>query len=150
MERERSASPQSQSKSSLLIEESGTFQLTNLALSSVGKLVVAALRHPEVEEAGGKALKVNSFEVTPNQVLAEYEKQTEAKWKVEYVPLKRLIEEEKKLWEEGHPKATVLTLRRIWSEGGTLYEKTDNGAIGLKTEDMESLEVILKRLLGGQ
>lgn len=114
----------------------------------MGKLVVAALQHPEASL--GKALKVNSFEVTPNQVLAEYEKQTGAKWKVNQIPLSKLIEEEKKLWEEGNAKATVLTLRRIWAEGGTLYEKTDNEAIGVKTGDTESLEVILKRILGGQ
>lgn len=115
------------------------------ALCSVGKLVVAALRHPEA--AAGKALKVDSFEVTPKQVLAEYEKQTGTKWKADYIPFAKLVEAEKKLWEEGNPKATVTTLRRIWSEGGTLYEKTDNEAIGLKAEDMDSLEVILKRLL---
>lgn len=115
---------------------------------SVGKLVVAALQHPEA--AVGKALKVHSFETTPNEVLAEYEKQTDAKWKANHIPLSKLIEEEKKLWEEGNAKATVLTLRRIWAEGGTLYEKTDNEAIGLKSEDTESLQVILKRILAGQ
>ena len=26
--------------------------------------------------------------------------------------------------------AAVFTLRRIWTEGGTLYEKRDNGLIG--------------------
>ena len=93
---------------------------------------------------------MNSFEVTPNQVLAEYERQTGSKWKANYIPLSDLIQEETRLWEEGNPKATVLTLRRIWSEGGTLYEKTDNEAIGVKREDLESLDVILKRLLQGQ
>lgn len=112
--------------------------------------MVAALQHPELEEAGGKALKVRSFEVTPNQVLAEYEKQTGAKWKVEYYPFDKIVEAEQKMWEEGEPAATVLTLRRIWTEGGTLYEKTDNEAIGLKTEDMDSLEDTLKKVLAGQ
>lgn len=121
---------------------------TDTPRNSVGKLVVAALQHPGA--AAGKALKVNSFEVTPNQVLAEYEKQTGAKWKANHITLDELRQEEKKRWEEGHAKATVLTLRRIWAEGGTLYEKTDNEAIGVKPGDTESLEVILKRILGGQ
>lgn len=95
----------------------------------------------------GKALKVHSFEVTPKQVLAEYEKQTGAEWKVSYVPLSKLIELEKKLWEEQNPKATVITLRRIWAEGGTLYDKIDNETLGFKREDLESLEIILERLL---
>lgn len=110
--------------------------------------MVAALQHPEA--AAGKALKVNSFEATPNQVLAEYEKQTGAKWTAHNITLDELRQEEKKRWEDGHAKATVLTLRRIWAEGGTLYEKTDNEAIGVKPEDTESLQVILKRILGAQ
>lgn len=106
---------------------------------------MAALQHPEASV--GKALKVNSFEVTSNQVLAEYEKQMGAKWKASYVPLSKVIEVENRLWEEQNPKATVLTLRRIWAEGGTLYDQMDNAALGLKQEDMESMEAVLKRLL---
>lgn len=98
----------------------------------------------------GKALKVNSFEVTSNQVLAEYEKQTGTKWKVSYVPLSKVAEYETKLWEQGHPKAVVLTLRRIWAEGGTLYEKTDNEAIGLKPGDTDTMPDVLKKLLAGK
>lgn len=106
---------------------------------------MAALQHPEASV--GKALKVNSFEVTPTQVLAEYEKQTGAKWKASYVSLSKIVELENRLWEEQNPKATVVTLRRIWAEGGTLYDKTDNAALGLEREDMESMEAVLGRLL---
>lgn len=115
---------------------------------SVGKLVVAAMHNPEA--AAGKALKVNSFEATPKQVLAEYEKQTGAKWKVSSTPLSKVIELENSLWEQANPRATTVTLRRIWAEGGTLYEKTDNESIGLKPEDMESLAVGVKRDLESQ
>ncbi|KAG8168925.1 hypothetical protein KVR01_001674 [Diaporthe batatas] len=133
-------------KEAWLVEADGRIGFTTMP--DVGKLVVAALQHPDA--AAGKALKVNSFEVTPNQVLAEYEKQTGAKWKVNHISLDQFRQEEKKRWEEGHAKATVLTLRRIWAEGGTLYDKTDNEAIGVKPGDTESLEAILKRVLGGQ
>lgn len=115
--------------------------------------MVAALRRPEAavdQAAVDKALKVHSFVVTPKQVLAEYEKQTEAAWKVEYIPLTKLKEEEKRLWDEGNPRATVITLRRIWTEGGTLYEKTDNEALEAESEHLETLEVVLKRVLQGQ
>lgn len=131
--------------------EDGEGKIGFTSMPDVGKFVVAALRHPETATTtageGGKALKVNSFEVTSNQVVAEYEKQTGAKWKVSYVPLSKVREQEETLWAEEHPKATVVTLRRIWAEGGTLYEKTDNESIGVKSEDTETIAEVLKRLL---
>lgn len=120
------------------------------SMPDVGKLVVAALQHPATATAGvgkDKALKVHSFEVTSNQVVAEYEKQTGAKWKVSYVPLDEVRKQEEKLWAEGDAKATVVTLRRIWAEGGTLYAKTDNESIGVKPEDTETVAEVLQRLL---
>lgn len=113
----------------------------------VGKFVVATLRHPE--QSYGKALKVQSFVVTPKQVVAEYEKQTGAKWTVSSTPLDDIRKLEAKLWEEGNPRATSVTLRRIWAEGGTLYEKNDNEVIGVKDGDADSLEVAVKRALAG-
>lgn len=115
--------------------------------NSVGKFVVATLRHPE--KSFGKALKVQSFVVTPNQVLAEYEKQTGGKWEVTKTPLGEIGALEAKLWAEGHPGATTPTLRRIWAEGGTLYEKNDNEAIGVKPEDLETLEQAVTHALSG-
>jgi hypothetical protein len=41
-----------------------------------------------------------------------------------------------------HPIAPIFTLRRIWGEGGTLYEKHDNGLID--AEDMETLSDAVK------
>lgn len=95
---------------------------------SVGKFVVHALTH--WEKARGRALKLNSFTTTPDEILAEFEKQTGEKWGVEYTPLDKLRELEKEAWEKGQPDATGLTLRRIWTEGGTLYERRDNEDIG--------------------
>lgn len=109
--------------------------------------MVATLRHPE--QSYGKALKVQSFVVTPKQVVAEYEKQTGAKWTVSSTPLDDIRKLEAKLWEEGNPRATSVTLRRIWAEGGTLYEKNDNEVIGVKDGDADSLEVAVKRALAG-
>ncbi len=106
--------------------------------------MVATLRHPE--ESFGKALKVQSFVVTPHEVLAEYEKQTGSKWKVTYTPLEELKELEAKQWAEGQPWATGATLRRIWAEGGTLYAKNDNELIDFKPE---SLETAVKRIIEG-
>ena len=109
---------------------------------------MAALRNPE--QSYGKALKVQSFVVTPNDVLAEYEKQTGSKWTVRHTPLNKLKEIEATAWEDGKPFATGATLRRIWAEGGTLYEKNDNELIGLKPGDMDSLETAVGRALNGK
>lgn len=106
---------------------------------SVGKGVVATLRHPEA--ALGRAVKIQSFAVSPREILAAFEKQTGGTpWTAEYTPLDRLREKEEQLWKDGNPLATLATLRRIWAEGGTLYEKTDNEAIGLVGQDLESLD----------
>jgi len=113
----------------------------------VGKFVVSTLHHPE--ESFGKALKVQSFVVTPNEVLAEYEKQTGSKFKVTNTPLDEIREFEAQVWKEGHPAAVSVTLRRIWAEGGTLYEKNDNELLGLKSGDLESLAEGVKRALAG-
>jgi len=103
----------------------------------VGKLVVAALLHPE--EARNRALRVNSFTTTPLEIVSEFEKQTGGqKWDVEFVSFEKGRELEKKAYEESNPWAVGFTLRRIWGEGGTLYEKRDNWRIG-KEEGLDSL-----------
>lgn len=115
-------------------------------MPDVGKFLVAALRHPEA--SFDKALKVQSFVVTPNQVLAEYEKQTGGdKWIVTHVPIAELEALEAKAWAEGSPTATGFTLRRIWAEGGTLYEKNDNELIGVGPNDTDSLATAVSRAL---
>lgn len=89
------------------------------------------LRNPSVSL--NRALHVNSFTTTPAQIQAEFERQVSAgtPWSdITRTSLPRLRELESQAWEAGKPYATVLTLRRIWAEGGTLYEQRDNGVIG--------------------
>jgi hypothetical protein len=79
---------------------------------------------------------VNSFTSTPEDILNEYEKQTGgAKWGVEYVPLDLLRTLEEEAWENGSPQATFFTLKRIWTEGGTLYDTRDNEKLGFTKPD---------------
>lgn len=82
-----------------------------------------------------KALKVNSFTTTTNQIVNEFEKQTGEKWSVSYISLDHFKHLERKAWDEGNPAATIYTLRRIWAQGGTLYEKTDNDLIAAPEPD---------------
>jgi hypothetical protein len=106
-----------------------------LTFDSVGKLTVKALLHPEASK--NRALKVNSFTTTGNEIVAEFEKQTGDKWDVSYTSIERLRELEKEAYAKGDPAATIFTLRRLWAEGGTIYEKRDNDLID--GNDMESL-----------
>jgi hypothetical protein len=77
------------------------------------------------------ALCVNSFTTTPDKIQAEFERQLGGQpWEVSRTSLARLREVEVAAWEAGKPFATGVTLRRIWTEGGTLYAKRANGLIG--------------------
>lgn len=113
--------------------------------SSVGTLVLYTLRHPAA--SFNRALRVNSFTATPAEIQAELERQTGGEpWAdVQYTSLPRLRELEQQAWAEGKPYATVFTLRRIWTEGGTLYEKRDNDVIG--DPKLTTLEEVVKEIV---
>ncbi|KAI1178549.1 hypothetical protein F4777DRAFT_575791 [Nemania sp. FL0916] len=115
------------------------------SMPDVGKLLVASLHHPD--ESYGKALKVQSFVTTPLEILDEFKKQTGDNWAVEHTSLQELRDLEKRMWDEGSPIATGPTLRRIWAEGRTLYDKTDNESLGLKPDDMEPLSQVVARFI---
>lgn len=68
-------------------------------------------------------------------------------WEVSYTSLERLRQLEGEAWAAGNPAATVVTLRRIWAEGGTLYEQRANGLIG--EPKTTSLEEVISRVVGG-
>ena len=116
---------------------SGDNKISLTTMRDVGKLVVAALKHPEASK--NRALKVNSFTATPNELVAEFEKQTGGEaWSVSRTSVDELKKLEEKAYESGDPGAGGLTLRRIWTEGGTLYDHRDNDAIGME-DGMDSL-----------
>lgn len=126
-------------KAVLLGTGEGEVSLTTMR--DVGVLLVASLRTPYAPSSTSspRVLKVNSFTTTPAAILAEFERQTGgAKWDVSYTSLEELRRLEKEALESGDPIATVYTLRRIWGEGGTLYEERDNGRVG--EPKMETLE----------
>jgi hypothetical protein len=109
-------------------------------------LLVAALRRPI--ESKDQALKVNSFTTTPNDILAEYERQLGVKFEVQYTPLEELKKLEQENWEKQGMAATGWVLRRIWTEGGTLYDVRDNEKIGFTTS--ETLETVVARVIKTQ
>ncbi len=123
----------------------GERRISLTTMRDVGKLVVAALKHPEA--AKNRALRVNSFTATPREIVAEFEKQTGGEsWDVSYTSLEKLKEMERQAHKEGNPRAGPLTLRRIWTEGGTLYEHRDNGAIGMENS-VDSLQSAVGRAI---
>ena len=118
----------------------GNEAISFTTMRDVGKLVVAALRTPCLDGQKERVLKVNSFTTTGKQALEAFEKAMGKKWDVSYTSLEELRTLEKKAWEEEWPVRTPLTLRRIWTEGGTLYEKRDNEKIDGGEEGLETLE----------
>jgi hypothetical protein len=115
-------------------------------MGSVGRLLVASLKHPEASR--NRALIVNSFTTTPADILAEFEKQTGSGWQVSYTSLDELKKLEKELWDASKPFAGGATLKRIWTEGGTLYAKIDNDAIG--PVQLDTLADIVKEIIKKQ
>ncbi|KIV93763.1 hypothetical protein PV10_04954 [Exophiala mesophila] len=123
-------------KEATLIED-GQLKISFTTMKDVGKLVVLALKHPDASK--NRALRVNSFTTCDKEILGEFEKQTGGQaWKVTYTSLDKLKQLEQEAWNNGVPYATVFTLRRIWAEGGTLYEARDNHLIEAD-EGMETL-----------
>ena len=121
----------------LLGDPDGEINLTTMR--DVGKLVVAALCHPA--EARNRALLCNSFTTTPRAILKEFEKQTGGDaWEVSVTDLETLKKLEKDAWAKKDARAVPLSLRRIWSDGGTLYgQKRHNAVIGMD-DGVDSLE----------
>ncbi|RDW79371.1 hypothetical protein BP6252_04009 [Coleophoma cylindrospora] len=111
-------------------------------MRDVGKLTVAVLKHPDVSSK--RALKVKSFVTTPDEILAEFQRQTqtEGKWNVSYSSLETLKQLEAEAWASKVPPATFYTLRRIWTEGATLYDQWDNDDI--QPEKLDTLEDAVK------
>lgn len=111
------------------MSERGKWPLANVY--SVGTLVLATLLK-STPETRNRPLCVNSFTTSPAEIQAEFERQTTGQaWSsVSNTSVARLRELEAEAWEAGNPAATVVTLRRIWTEGGTLYAQRANGLIG--------------------
>ncbi|KAJ4290907.1 hypothetical protein N0V90_010103 [Kalmusia sp. IMI 367209] len=120
-------------------KQTGDFENAG-SFDDVGVLLVAALKTPP--DASPRTLKVNSFTATPDEILKEFEKQTGQQWEAKYTLLEELKKFEDEAWKKGDPKATGYTLRRIWTEGGTLYEKKDNWRVG--EPEVETLESQVK------
>lgn len=123
---------------------SGEEKVSFTTMKDVGRLLVAALMTPTT--AHERILKVNSFTTTGKEALAEFEKQTDSTWNVQYTSLEKLKELEKEAWERGDALATVFTLRRIWTEGGTLYDETSNKSIGFEGRE-ETLEEQIRKIV---
>ncbi|KAJ5585084.1 uncharacterized protein N7459_004884 [Penicillium hispanicum] len=126
---------------SVLLGDQGTERVSLTTMKDVGTFVLYTLLHAP-REARNRPLCVNSFTTSPAEIQAEFERQTTGKpWvSVSRTSLPRLRELETAAWEAGNGAATVLTLRRIWTEGGTLYEQRANGLIGKpKTATLEEV-----------
>lgn len=115
---------------------SGDGPISFTAMNDVGKFVVAALINHVVSR--NATLVVHSFTATPNEIYREYERQTKAKWETSYLDLQDLKKWEQDAYRIYSPLAAILTLRRIWTEGGTLHKFYDDSLLGfVETETLE-------------
>ncbi|RMD40609.1 hypothetical protein DV735_g4514, partial [Chaetothyriales sp. CBS 134920] len=131
----------------VLYERGKTRPVSLTSMVDVGRLLVAALQRPDV--SCNRALKVNSFTATPDEIVAEFERQTGGStWEVEATPRDELVRLEKKAYEEKNPVAAVFTLRRIWADGQTLYKKRDNEELGVT--ETETLQGAVKQSIQQQ
>lgn len=112
----------------------------------MGKLVVAAMLAPDVSR--NATLIVNSFTCTPAEIANEYQKQTGEKWDVSTTSLEKLKELEKEAYANKSPMAALFTLKRIWTEGGTLYTHRDNETLG--DIEPETMEEQVRKNIGNQ
>lgn len=70
-----------------------------------------------------------------------------AKWDVAVTDLETLKQLEKEAWAKQDARAVPLSLRRIWSEGGTLYgEPRHNGLVGME-EGVDSLQSAVEQAI---
>lgn len=116
----------------------GNENVSFTTMRDMGRFVAAALKR--LEETRNRVLVVNSFTATPREILAEYEQQTGGHpWSVSYTSLDDLKRLEEDAWSKEDPVGGLMTLKRIWTEGGTLYDHRDNGILGLENS-VDSLE----------
>jgi len=114
----------------------GDMPVSFTAMNDVGKFVVAALLNYITSR--NQTLIVHSFTATPNEILAEHEAQMKKKWEKSYIDTKTIQAMEKEAYQVHSPLATVLTLRRIWTLGGTLHKFYDDSLLGfVETESLE-------------
>lgn len=126
----------------------GDDKVSFTTMRDTGRFVAAALKN--LQETRNRAVIVNSFTTTPRQIVAEYEKQTGGQpWDVSVTSLKELKQLEEDGWSKGDPMAGLATLKRIWTEGGTLYDHRDNGIVGLEN-DVDTLKDAIKSAIEWQ
>lgn len=114
----------------------GNMPVSFTAMNDVGKFVVAALINYITSR--NQTLIVHSFTATPNEIIAEHERQLKQKFTTTYTDAKTLRAMETEAYQIYSPLATVLTLRRIWTEGGTLHKFYDDSLLGfVETENLE-------------
>jgi nucleoside-diphosphate-sugar epimerase len=124
----------------------GNEKVSFTSMEDVGKLTVAAILAPEASR--NATLIVNSFTCTPAEIADEYQKQIGEKWDISTTSLEKLKELEKEAYAKKNPAATVFTLRRIWTEGGTLYDYRDNEKLG--HVQLETLEEQVRKNIENQ
>lgn len=109
--------PQDASRQSII---SGT------TYSDTGKYVLSSILTPE--KSRNATLRVSSVNAKPDEMLQAVQKIESSNRKVQprYTDLDQFRELEREAWEKTPDAATVLTLTRIWFEGGSDFTRKPN------------------------
>ncbi|KAI9744065.1 MAG: hypothetical protein M1818_002217 [Claussenomyces sp. TS43310] len=118
--------------------EDGRGKIALTTVSDVAKFVLKVLQHPE--RCSRRALKLKSFTTTPQKIVEEFERQTDTTWDISYTSLPQLRNLDAQALDSGNPVSAIYTLRRIWAEGGTLYNAWDNAELGMEGDETDTLE----------
>jgi len=136
-------------KQTARIYDSGNEPWTGTTGKAVGTAVANLLLHPE--ETANRFLKITSFKITQNQLLAALEEVTKSKWEFETISTQVLKEERPELMKQKRFQEMTLGViaQQLFEDGaerGITVEvgDSDNELLGVEEEDIVE---ILKGLI---
>jgi hypothetical protein len=125
------------------IWDDGTYRFSTSTREQIAEAVVKVLQHPE--ETKNKNVFVSSFSVSMSDILASFEKATEAKWEVEHVKTSEMIAAGRKMMAEGNMMLGIANLAKAvsFSSGyGADFEAAgvlENEMLGLEKENLDDV-----------
>ncbi|KAA8913049.1 hypothetical protein FN846DRAFT_931606 [Sphaerosporella brunnea] len=125
------------------IYDNGEERITGTCIRRIAEAVVGILKRPE--ETKNRFLRVRSLEASQNEILGAFEEVMGAKWTVEYVNSKEVLERAKEKLAKGDKGAVLdLVSVQLWQEGMgrsivVSREEADNELLGIPEDDLRTV-----------